>query len=271
MRAGTRIDTGTLEAAIASAAALDPADYTDASFAPLADALAAARIVVAADWPVGTRVAAVGLGLAAAEAALIARGVDAATSAPAVGVLSHDNGWDTGLLDGDYRITMNLWWGQNASAYRIYENGELIAGGALTHRGTTAQTVTVALAGRGNGSYEYTGVLVNTHGETALTPVTVRVTDAQPGVPVLSHDNYDRDGQFTVTANLWWGTNATAYRFFENGRLVGEGDLIARTPAAQVARLAVSSAPVGSHVYVVEFSNAAGIVASLPLTVVVAR
>ena len=271
IRAGARADTAVLERAIDAAAALDPADHSAASFAPLADALAAARVVAAADWPIADRIAAAVQRLEAATAALVARDADNATSAPAVGVLSHDNGWDTGLLDGDYRLTMNLWWGQNASAYRIYENGELIAGGGLTHRGTTAQSVTVPIAGRGNGTYEYTGVLINTHGETALASVTVRVTDAQPGVPVLSHDNYDRDGRYTVTANLWWGTNATSYRFFENGELVGEGDLSARTPAAQVARLAVSAATVGSHVYVVEFRNAAGTVTSLPLTVVVAR
>jgi len=93
------------------------------------------------------------------------------------------------------------------------------------------------------------------------------VTAANPGKPVLSHDNYDGDGNFTVTANLWWGTNATSYRFYADGVLAGEGDLTAHTPGPQFAKLAVTGATKGAHTYRVEFVNAAGVTASAPLTV----
>ena len=38
---------------------------------------------------------------------------DGATAAPGQAVLSSNDGWDTGLKDGTFDITMNLWWGVN--------------------------------------------------------------------------------------------------------------------------------------------------------------
>jgi len=194
---------------------------------------------------------------------------DGARQGPATGRLSHNNGWDTGLADGDYSVTMNLWWGENASSVRIRENGVIIAELPLVYGGVGAQSVAVPITGKPNGSYVYTGELVNTHGTSTLTPVTVTVTQANPATPVLTHDNWDKNGDFTVTANLWWGTNATGYRFYENGILVAEGALTAATPAAQVARLAVIGKSVGSYSYRVEFSNAAGVTSSSTISVVV--
>ena len=270
-RAGERIDTGALAARADDLAALDLADYTAWSSASLPDAVARARVVAAADWPTATAVAAARAALDDAAARLVRRDADEATAAPARGVLSHDNGWDTGLLDGDYTVKMNLWWGQNASSLRLYENGALIATVPLTARGTAAQYAAVPVSGRANGTYRYSAVLSNTQGETTLAPITVSVTAAAPGKPVLSHDNHDGDGRYTVTANMWWGTNATSFRFFQDGALVKEGALTARTPAAQQASLAVTAAAKGTHVYRVEFVNAAGTTTSADLTVRVTK
>lgn len=46
-----------------------------------------------------------------------------ATAIPAAPVLSSDNGHDTGLLDGDYRITMDLWWGIMAALTGCWRMG----------------------------------------------------------------------------------------------------------------------------------------------------
>ena len=77
------------------------------------------------------------------------------------------------------------------------------------------------------------------------------------------------DGTYTVVADLWWGTNATSYRFLENGVEVGAGSLVAASPGAQQAKLPVSGKPAGAYVYVVEFTNAAGTATSKELTVTV--
>lgn len=194
---------------------------------------------------------------------------DGATTVPATAALTSDNGWDTGLLDGAYTISMNLWHGENATRFRLFENGELIGTTELTMNSPGAQHAEVKLSGRRNGSYVYTGELVNSKGVRAVEPLRVTVKDAAPGAPSLSDDNRDHDGAFTVRADLWWGTNATRYRFFENGVQVGQGDLVAATPKAQHASLDVTGKPAGEYEYVVEFANALGSTRSAPLSVIV--
>ncbi|GAA5187605.1 hypothetical protein GCM10023322_36330 [Rugosimonospora acidiphila] len=194
---------------------------------------------------------------------------DGATAAPAAGVLSSDNGWDTGLLDGSYNVTMNLWWGQNASQFKLFEDGNLVSTTPLAVKSPGAQRVSVPISGKADGSYVYTGELVNSKGTTEVGPLTVTVRDASPGAPTLSDDNWDHDGDFTVSADLWWGTNATQYRFLENGVQVGEGDLTAATPGAQHASLDVTGRPAGVYDYVVEFTNGLGQTVSQSLSVVV--
>jgi len=265
--AGSGADTSALDAEVDVAKAIDRSLYTDASLEALDEALAAAAVVLDASAPSAALVAEVRALLAAAVAGLLPD--DAATAAPARAQLSHDNGWDTGIADGSYSVKMNLWWGQNGSIVRVYENGSLIATKKLTYNGTAAQSASVAVTGKRNGTYIYTGELVNGKGATALAPVTVVVTQASPATPVLSHNNWDRNGDFTLTANLWWGTNATSYTFYEGSAVVGSGDLVAKSPSAQVAKLTIEGASKGAHVYRVEFRNAAGATSSAPLTVVV--
>lgn len=271
VRTGDRVSTAQLAAAIADLEALDTASYTAWSSLRVAAALEKARIVVAATWPAATDVDRAGALLEDVRAGLVRTDADAATARPGAATLSNDNGYDTGLKDGDYTVTMNLWWGENASSVRFYENGRLLETVPLAYRGTWAQTARVPVTGRPDGTYRYTAVLANTRGETRTAEMTVVVDAAAPGIPVLSHDNHDGDGTYTVTANMWWGTNATSYRVFEDGRVVAEGELAARTPKAQRATFGASGVARGSHVYTVEFRNAAGATTSAPLTVAVRR
>ena len=194
---------------------------------------------------------------------------EGASKAPGRGVLSSDSGYEDGLRDGEYTVSMNLWHGVNGAVFRLYENGELISTKLLDANSPTAQLATVDVAGKENGTYVYTGELVNAAGTTATTSVTVKVRDAAPATPVLSHDNRDRDGDYTVTANLWWGTNATAYRLFENGVVIDEQALAAASPNAQRAVTHVTGRAPGTHTYVAEFSNAAGTSSSKEITVTV--
>ncbi len=194
---------------------------------------------------------------------------DGATTAPGQGRLTSTSGWATGLHDGSYDVVMNMWWGSNASVFVLYENGAEIARSTLTPAGSAAQRAAVPITGRANGSYVYTGELRNQAGRTATASVTVVVRDAAPAKPVLSADNWDRDGDYTVAANLWWGTNATTIRLYENGVLIGTQDLAAASPARQHAEQAVTGRPAGTYTYVAELANAAGATRSEPLVVVV--
>lgn len=178
-----------------------------------------------------------------------------AKSAPGTPVLSDNNGYDTGLKDGEYTVTMNLWWGNNGTGFKLYENGKLINQTALADESPSAQTVKTDIAGKNNGTYVYTCELINSLGTTPCAPLTVNVTDASPGQAVLSHDNWDKDGSYNVNMNLWWGTNATQYKLYENGVLIDTQDLEAHTPDAQSAVTAIVGRAAGTYVYEAVLSN----------------
>ncbi|QLD11408.1 rhamnogalacturonan lyase family protein [Microbacterium oleivorans] len=194
---------------------------------------------------------------------------DGATGAPARGSLHNTSGWDDGLHDGTFTVTMNLWWGTNGSVFRLYENGELIATRLLSAATPMAQVASVEVAGRSNGTYVYTGELVNAAGTTQTASTTVTVSDAAPGRPVVSHDNHDRDGAYTLTTDLWWGTNASGYTLYENGEAIDTQQLTVASPGAQRAQTAVTGRGPGTYEYVAEFTNDAGATRSRPVTVVV--
>jgi hypothetical protein len=207
----------------------------------------------------------------ASTAELLVYEDEGARAAPARGVLSSNSGWDDGLADGTFTISMNLWRGVNGSVFRLYENGALVSTKLLSPDSPAAQLATVDVSGKANGDYVYTGELVNAAGTTATSSVVVKVRNAAPAQPVLSHDNSDRDGNYAVTANLWWGTNGTAYRLYENGVLVDEQALAGASPNAQSASTAIAGRAPGEYVYVAEFLNAAGATASKPITVRVVK
>ncbi|MEK0313883.1 chitobiase/beta-hexosaminidase C-terminal domain-containing protein [Cohnella sp. 56] len=192
-----------------------------------------------------------------------------ATDRPGKPALSSDNGYDTGLLDGDYKIAMNLWYGENGTLYKLYENDALIDTQRLTSATPAAQTAVTAIAGRTDGTYRYRAELINKAGVTTSDTLTVTVKDAKPGKPVLSANNWDGDGSYEVTMNMWWGTNAATYRLYENGELIDVRPLAGATPAAQSATTAISGRQAGRYEYKAELVNAAGATTSETLTVLV--
>ncbi|HDT7699356.1 TPA: hypothetical protein RD491_002993, partial [Enterococcus faecium] len=177
---------------------------------------------------------------------------------PGIPVLSDNNGHDHGLLDGDYTISMNMWWGDNGTRYKLYENGKLIYTELLTDATPDAQSVLVPLSGRGDGTYTYTAELINKHGVTKSEPHTVTVKDALPGKPSISSDNWDGDGSYKITMNLWWGVNGTTYRLYENGELIDTQELAAHTPNAQTAFTEIADKQPGTYEYYIELVNGHG-------------
>lgn len=117
----------------------------------------------------------------------------------------------------------------------------------------------------------YTCELTNAKGTTACQPLTVIVRDAAPSKPELSHDNWDGDGNYTITMNMWWGTNAASYRLYENGTEVDSQPLTVSSPNAQTARFEIKDRAIGEYEYVVEWINASGKTTSEPIRVSVTR
>ncbi len=194
-----------------------------------------------------------------------------AEGAPGKPVLSDNNVYDTGLKDGDYSVTMNMWWGNNGTKFNLYENGNLVNSVNMNDASPAAQSVKTDFSGKKNGTYVYTCELVNSLGTTKCDPLTVTVTDASPGQAVISHDNWDKDGSYKVTMNLWWGTNATKYELYENGTLVESQPLAALTPGSQSAITVISGKSPGTYTYQAKLINNAGETVSNSITVVVQK
>ena len=97
-----------------------------------------------------------------------------------------------------------------------------------------------------------------------LASTTTASTDAAAG-----RDQKKGASSFTATANLWWGTNATSYRFELDGVVVGSGSLVAAAPKAQKATVSLPGSQPGDHTLVAVFANANGETASKPVKVTV--
>ncbi|MGF7031494.1 O-glycosyl hydrolase [Paenibacillus mucilaginosus] len=192
-----------------------------------------------------------------------------AKGVPGAPVLSSNSGYDTGLLGGSYTITMNMWYGNNGNTYKLYENGVLIDSQSLTDRSPSAQTAKTEVSGKVNGTYVYTCELINSYGTTSCSPITVKVTNAAPGAIVLSNDNWDGNGDYKVTMNMWWGTNAGVYMLYENGVLIDTQTLPVNTPNAQTAVTSITGRTTGTYEYRAELKNDAGLTESKIMKVTV--
>ncbi|WP_164779563.1 glycosyl hydrolase [Paenibacillus kobensis] len=192
-----------------------------------------------------------------------------ATGKPGKPVLSHNNGFDTGLRDGSYTVTMNMYYGSNGTTYKSYENGVLIGERRLADASPSAQSSVIDVSGKPNGTYTYTCELTNVFGTTACDPMDVVVDAANPGSADLSHDNWDGDGTYNVKMNLYFGTNATKYVLYENGQPIDTQTLTAATPGAQQAVTSISGRAAGTYTYYCELVNDSGSTASQSIAVVV--
>ncbi|MNZ95746.1 hypothetical protein D3C78_1149130 [compost metagenome] len=188
---------------------------------------------------------------------------------PGKPVLSDNNGHDNGLKDGQYTVTMNMWYGNNGTTFKLYENGTLISTQSLNNASPAAQRATVDISGKVNGTYTYTCELLNAKGKSECDPLVVVVDAASPGRAALSSDNWDGDGNYSITMNMWRGTSAAEYHLYENDKLVDTQALPPAGGAAQSAVTVISDKPSGSYTYRCELINDAGTTPSDSITVVV--
>ncbi len=144
--------------------------------------------------------------------------------APAAGSISHNN-WDG---DGVYDITMDIWWGNNATSWTIYENDKIVFSEALQGNSPNAQTAVYGVSGRTNGTYTYRIDLKNRFGTTSTNTITVNVTNGSTvqtvAAPVVSPAGGTYSTAQNITASC--ATEGATIRYTTDGTEPGENSAI---------------------------------------------
>ncbi len=92
-----------------------------------------------------------------------------------------------------------------------------------------------------------------------------KVLDTPISVPSdfqLSKDNWDGSPNYTISMDMWYGTNGDAWKLYENGKLVHEVKLVNNSPNVQHAEVKFTNKSNGTYTYTAELINAAGVTKS---------
>ncbi|MGL4991501.1 MAG: glycosyl hydrolase family 18 protein [Sarcina sp.] len=95
-----------------------------------------------------------------------------AKSIPSTPAISHNN-WSG---ENNFEITMNMWWGENGTSVKLYENGNLIDEKILIDNSPNEQKVVFKIFNKDKGNYKYKVELINEYGKTTSSEITVNVT-----------------------------------------------------------------------------------------------
>ncbi len=133
----------------------------------------------------------------------------AAPAKPTLSVQSDPSG------DGSYNATFNLWYGTNATSWKLLQNGQTIYSAPLTANTPGPQTGSFHITGKTYGAYTYQVVLSNAAGSTSSDPRVYTVGGASK-IAVAPADGATQALQVTInqgvtdyTLNLLGGTNPT--------------------------------------------------------------
>ncbi|MGL5067776.1 MAG: glycosyl hydrolase family 18 protein [Sarcina sp.] len=100
-----------------------------------------------------------------------------AKAAPTTPVLAHNN-WSG---ENDFELTMNMWWGENGTVCKLYENGKVIDEMNLTDNSPNEQKATFKITNKDKGTYKYKVELINAHGKATSSEISVNVTKKLSG------------------------------------------------------------------------------------------
>lgn len=161
----------------------------------------------------------------------------AAEGVPGVPQLSHNQwGEDT---DGEYDITCNMWYGNNATSYQLYErvgikgDFKVVSEGALEDNTPNPQSFVVPITGKTTpGTYYYYAELTNSFGSTKGPEINVRVGSGETSKIVIEGiDDEKISLQFTV------GQGISTYRLIHVDSQTPKFHVISSNPSAVKATI----------------------------------
>ena len=158
------------------------------------------------------------------------QGTDSGTPSgpPAKPSLSHNN-WSG---NGDYVITMDIWWGNNATSWRIYENDQLIYTGVLQGNSPNSQRATYQVTARANGTYTYKVEAVNEFSVTESDTMEVRVTNGSTVETVATPTFSPAGGSYATaqTVSISCATSGATIRYTTDGSEPNANSAVYSTP-----------------------------------------
>lgn len=122
---------------------------------------------------------------------------------PAVPALSHNN-WDQ---KATYAIEFNIWWGNNATSYKLFENNQVIQEGSLEANSPNAQSKVFQMNKTINGTYQYKIELTNSFGTTNSSTISVTVSKASQG-PVIPETETVQVPVFSIAGGTYTSTQS---------------------------------------------------------------
>ncbi|KAJ49258.1 hypothetical protein BD780_002556 [Clostridium tetanomorphum] len=89
-----------------------------------------------------------------------------------------------------------------------------------------------------------------------------KILDTSTSAPAtfqISKNNWDGSPNYTISMDLWYGTNGELWKLYENGKLVNEIKLVNNSPNPQHAEIKFTDKSNGTYKYTAELINAAGV------------
>lgn len=90
------------------------------------------------------------------------------------------------------------------------------------------------------------------------TPGTSDNATQPPAAAVLQHDNWDGDGSFNLSWNIWWGENASSVEYYQNDTLISTEQMNYNGQNAQSGSLKLEGLAPGSYDFKVVLKNSKG-------------
>lgn len=125
-----------------------------------------------------------------------------ATGAPGAPHLSHNN-WSG---ESAYNLHMTMWYGNNASKWEVYENGNLFYSANITDNSPNQQDASLDVSAKPNGTYNYYTKLTNKFGSSTSDTITVTVTKGAAGdttAPTVPQ-SFALTGKTSSSVSLSW-------------------------------------------------------------------
>ncbi|RAL27124.1 chitinase [Thermoflavimicrobium daqui] len=177
-----------------------------------------------------------------------------ASGKPATVNLSHNNYSN----QNNFKLEWNIWWGNNGTSWKLFENNKEIHSATLQDNSPQAQSASFEIKNKAAGTYTYKAEVSNAHGTTTSNTITVTVGSDGGGSDTIAPSaptNLSSPAQTANTVSLSWtastdNVGVTGYDVYRGTTKVGTSTSTSYTDQGLTANT--------SYTYTVKAKDAAG-------------